>query len=48
MIEKVIHVGFLWGFKTIDDAVQWIHNQQGYKNKTVKYNIHCCSSTDVD
>ena len=46
--EITIHVGFLWELKTIDEAVQWIHKQDGYKNKTVKYNIRCGSSVDVD
>tara|TARA_R110002124_G_scaffold23750_1_gene87824 strand:+ start:714 stop:869 length:156 start_codon:yes stop_codon:yes gene_type:complete len=46
--EVVIHVGFLWELKAIDQAVNWIQSQEGYKNKTVKYNIHCASSVDVD
>jgi hypothetical protein len=45
--EVAVHVGFLWGLKTIDQGVNWIQNQIGYKNKTVIYNIHCTSSVDV-
>ena len=46
---KRVYVGFPFSeFKQIKDAFEWIAQQDGYKNKTVNYDVCCHSSVEVD
>lgn len=48
-IEQVtVSVGSLSKFKTIDEALDWIDAQKGYKNKTVHYRVRCSGDVEVD
>jgi len=48
IIERVSVRFSLYDHQSLDNAMDWIHEQDGYKNKTVMYEIHCHSSVEVD
>jgi len=48
IIERVTVRFSLYDHQSLDDAMDWIHKQDGYKNKTVFYDLVCHSSVEVD
>lgn len=44
----IIHVGLDCRFEYIDDAIEWIHEQPDYKDKSSLYVISCGSEMEVD
>lgn len=48
MKEKMVFVGFESQFQCVDDAVEWIHEQEDYKDKSAKYVISCGREIEID
>lgn len=49
MVTEIVSVRFsLYDHQSLDEAIEWIHKQDGYKNKTVCYEILCHGSVEVD
>ena len=46
--KVIIFVGFECQFEHFEDAIDWIHEQKGYKDKSVKYVISCGREVDID
>jgi len=46
--EMIVHIGRLCGLKNLYEALSWIRDQDGYKNKTVRYIVYCDDSEEVD
>jgi len=46
--EIVIFCGFERQFSDVESAMNWIHEQEDYKNKSVKYSIRCGREVEVD
>ena len=44
----IVRIGFGCLHKTLKQAVDWVHEQDGYKNKTSKFRILADRSVDVD
>ena len=46
--EITIIIGIGCVYKTIEQAMEWIHGQDAYKNKTARFSVLCDRSVDVD
>ncbi len=44
----IIHIGHGTEFEYFDDAIEWIHKQDDYKDKTSLYVISCGSEVEID
>lgn len=47
-VKIIVTVGFGCKFEDVYGAIQWIHEQDDYKDKSAKYVISCGSEIDVD